>query len=444
MSKISLILKREYITRVKKKSFIIMTFLTPVLLAFLMFIPTWIATMEDVEVKTVAVIDYTGLYEGKIADTELLKFLFIPREGEAKLRADFPTSDYYGFLIIEKDLMQNPNALKLYSEGQVTMDVNEHVNRSLRNYLKDEKLKSLNIEGFNEAMAELDKINVNLSTVKISDDGTETQSSTGFAMAVSMFFAFLSYMVILLYGSQVFNGVREEKTSRIVEVLVSSVKPFELMMGKITGIALVALTQFFLWIVLTVVIMIGVNVLTASNIDVSAMGGMNADAMQQIEQITGGGGFQFNKIMEIVNSFNPIRTVLLMLFYFVGGYLIYAALYAAVGSAVDSEADSQQFMMPITIPIMIAFFIAFMAFRNPSSSVVFWGSLIPFTSPIVMMSRIPYSVPAWEIILSMVLLVAGFIFTTWFAARIYRTGILMYGKKVDYKELWKWFRYSGK
>jgi len=441
MKKIPLIIKREYLTRVRKRSFLVMTFLTPLLLAGVWIIPMWLATMKDDKEKTLAVIDYTGLYENKIEDAKLIKFQFIPQNEELELRSNFKTSDYYAFLIISEDLMKNPGAIKLYSETTITMDVKDHVTRSLKEYLKEEKLRSYNIENFNEIMAEIDNINVDVAIVKVSDDGTEKRSSSEVAMIISMVFGMLSYMFVLMYGTQVFNGVMQEKTSRIVEVLISSVKPFELMMGKIVGIAMVAFTQFLLWIILTVVIFFAVTPFFTPSVDLTQI---DPNSMKNMEEMMSVSGFQLDKIVEIIKSFNPVMTLLLFAFYFIGGYLLYASLYAAVASAVDNEADSQQFMMPITLPIILGFFIAFTTFNNPESQVVFWGSMIPFTSPFVMMARITYGVPGWEIFLSMGLLILGFVFTTWFAARIYRTGILMYGKKVDYKELWKWFMYSGK
>jgi ABC-2 type transport system permease protein len=441
MSKISLIIKREYLTRVKKKSFIIMTFLTPVLLAGLMIIPAWLVSMKDDKEKILAVVDYTGLYEGQIQDTELLKFQFIPQNKETDMRQNFINSEYYAFMIITEDLMKNPNGIKMYSDATITMDVKEHVARSLNDYLKDEKLKSYNIEGFNEILAELDNINVNISTLKISEDGAETQSSSEVAMIISMFFGMFSYMFIFMYGVQVFNGIMEEKKSRIVEVLISSVKPFELMMGKIVGIACVAITQFVMWIVLTGGIYFVAMSFAAPSVDLSQL---DAASIVSAEEMMNNTGIQLNNIFEIIKSFNPVMMLLLFVFYFISGYLLYASMYAIVGSAVDNETDAQQFMMPITIPIIIGFIIAFTTFQNPASQLVFWGSMIPFTAPFVMMARVSFGVPGWEIILSMTLMVLGFIFTTWFASKIYRTGILMYGKKVDYKEIWKWFKYSLK
>lgn len=443
MSKISLILQREYLTRVRKKSFIIMTILGPILFAGMMVIPGWLASLEDKEEKKMAVIDYTGLYTDKIQNTDLLKFHFLEQSAEQELRTNLGESNYYAFLIIEDNLLQHPDAIKLYSEKQITIDVKEHVSRSLRQYLSQEKLKSFDIEGLDAIMKEMSNVHVDISTIKLGDDGTEKQSSTEIAMIVSFVFAFMSYMFVFIYGAQVMRGVMEEKTSRIVEVIISSVKPFQLMMGKILGIAMVALTQLLLWVVLTALIMVGVK--SAFMPDVKDVN------TNQIEMVAGGENnmavaddFDFGKILEMINSFEPIKIILLFVFYFIGGYLIYAALFAAVGAAIDNEADSQQFMLPITIPIILSLYVAIAVFRNPMSDIAFWFSIIPFTSPIVMMARVPFDIPVWQIGLSMFLLVAGFIFTTWFAARIYRTGILMYGKKVNYKELWKWFLYAGK
>jgi ABC-2 type transport system permease protein len=264
------------------------------------------------------------------------------------------------------------------------------------------------------------------------------------AMIVSLVFAFLTYMFVFIYGTQVLRGVMEEKTSRIVEVIISSVKPFQLMMGKIVGIALVALTQVLLWVLLTVLIVTGAKAVFFSDTDMpSRMDGMEM-TMEEGSQAAQASGFNFDKVMDMVNSMNPVATLFLFLFYFLGGYLIYASLFAAVGAAIDNETDSQQFIFPITIPIIIALYVAMAAFRNPHSDLVFWFSMIPFTSPVVMMARVPFDVPVWQIAVSLTLLIGGFLLTTWFAARIYRTGILMYGKKVSYKELWKWFRYSDR
>jgi len=423
-----------------------MSILGPVLFAAVMVVPAWLATMEDDETKNIAVIDQTELYAGHISDSEILKFEFLDSQSENELRNNFKNTGYYAFLVIEDNLLENPDAITLYSDAQITMDAKDHIQRSLREHLKDVKLHSYDIEGLGSIISEMNQVSIDISTVKLGDDGTEKQSSTELSMFISIAFALLSYMFIFIYGTQVMRGVMEEKTSRIVEVIISSVKPFQLMMGKIIGIAMVALTQILLWAVLTIVIVSGVKAVFFPDSDMPT-GTQSQIEMVQSEEASEQAAsleqnFDFGKIMEMVKSLEPLKTLLLFIFYFFGGYLLYSALFAAVGSAIDNESDQQQFMLPITIPIIISLYVAMMTFRNPGSEVAFWFSIVPFTSPIVMMARVPFGVPLWEMALSMALLVAGFILTTWFAGKIYRTGILMYGKKVDYKELWKWFRYS--
>lgn len=448
MSKIPLILRREYLTRVKKKSFIIMTILGPLFFAAMVIIPGWVASMSDSDEKTVAVIDHSGLYIDKINDTEIIKFEYIDPASEDNLRNDFAGSGYYAFLIISDNLLVNSNAIHLYSDVGITIDVRDQIINSLRGYLRSEKLGSYEMDGLDQIIDDINKVNINLTTIKLGDDGSENESSTEMAMIVSLVFALLTYMFVFIYGAQVMQGVMEEKTNRIIEVIVSSVKPFELMMGKIIGIALVALTQVTLWIVLTGIILSGVKMAFSSESDLaSRMTGIematgNADATEAIAEQSN--SFNYDKVMSNMESMNPVGTLILFLLYFLGGYMLYASLYAAIGAAVDNNTDTQQFMLPVTIPIILALYVAMAAFRNPHSDMVFWFSMIPFTSPIVMMARVPFDVPLWEIVLSLALLVAGFTFTTWFAGRVYRVGILIYGKKVTYKELWKWFRYSGK
>lgn len=447
MNKISLVLQREYLTRIKKKSFIIMTLLGPLLFAAMFVVPGWLASMEDDQEKLIAVLDDTGLYDHSLEDSPLIKYQYLPIEAADELRNNFENSGYYAYLVINDNLLEKPDALRLVSSGQITMDVKDHIRKSLRNHLRKEKLKSFQISELNSILAEVNSVDVQLSTVKIGSDGDEKASSTEVAMIISILFAFLSYMFVFVYGTQVLRGVMEEKSSRIVEVIISSIKPFQLMMGKILGIALVALTQFMLWIVLTVIILFGVKTLVFPDSDMpTRMDGIETvmnDEGNTGEAAVAKSDFDYAQIMSVVEGINITQTLLIFLIYFIGGYLLYAALFAAIGAAIDTETDSQQFMLPITIPIIIALYVAMAAFRNPHSAMVFWFSMIPFTSPIVMMARIPFDVPMWEVVVSILLLVGGFVLATWFAARIYRTGILMYGKKVSYKELWKWFKQAG-
>ncbi len=422
-----------------------MTLLGPLIFAAMFVIPVLLTSIEDKDERQIAIIDHTGLYYEKINDTDLLKFHYLAEEEEFELKRDFKSKGYYAFLLIEDNLLIRPEAISLYSDKQITIEIKEHISRSLRDFLRSEKLLSYEMEGLSTIISEIEALRVSIPTIRLGDDGKEKHTSTEFAMVISMIFAFMTYMFVFIYGSQVLRGVMEEKTNRIVEVIISSVKPFQLMLGKIGGIALVALTQFFLWVVLTLIIITALQSFVFSDPAVST-GIENVAAINgQVDmEMLGGSDLNIIKIKEIVSSMNPLKTLSLFLFYFIGGYLLYAALFAAIGSAIDNETDSQQFMLPVTIPIILALWVAMVAFRNPHSSLVFWFSMIPLTSPVVMMARMPFDVPGWEIILSMVLLILGFLFTTWFSARIYRTGILIYGKKISYKELWKWFRYAGR
>ncbi|HBG87043.1 MAG TPA: ABC transporter permease, partial [Marinilabiliaceae bacterium] len=269
----------------------------------------------------------------------------------------------------------------------ITIDVRDQIINSLRGYLRSEKLGSYEMAGLDQIIDDINKVNINLTTIKLGDDGSENESSTEMAMIVSLVFALLTYMFVFIYGAQVMQGVMEEKTNRIIEVIVSSVKPFELMMGKILGIALVALTQVALWIVLTGIILSGVKMAFSSESDLaSRMTGIematgNADATEAIAEQSN--SFNYDKVMSNMESMNPVGTLILFLLYFLGGYMLYASLYAAIGAAVGNNTDTQQFMLPVTIPIILALYVAMAAFRNPHSDMVFWFSMIPFTSPIV-------------------------------------------------------------
>jgi len=288
----------------------------------------------------------------------------------------------------------------------------------------------------------LDQINtrVSVDTLNLTDDEGEKNSSTGAAFIVGFAAAFVIYISIFIYGVQVMRGVIEEKTNRIVEVIISSVKPFQLMVGKITGIALVGLTQFLLWIILGTAISAGAISLLKSRSDVSQE--QVNEALRESPALEQRANMP-EKVLSAVNTLDIPRLLATFLFYFLGGYLIYSALFAAVGAAADNETDTQQFMFPITIPLILSFVLAQYVIQNPDGPLAFWLSMIPLTSPIVMMVRMPFHPPAWEVALSMILLVLGFLLITWIAARIYRVGILMYGKKVNYKELAKWVLYRA-
>lgn len=460
MSKIGLILKREYSTRVKKKSFIIMTILGPILFAALAISPTVIMKLENEEFKKIAVIDESRLFDNAIQNTQYLEFDFISDKyfdmssgsyDLDKAKADIKDSEFFALLYIPHTSAQaNKGTIQLFSYQQPNMGLKMHIVNGIEKKIEDVKL-SLRAEELgiseNDVNSILMSVNtdINLITTIIEDNGEEKESSTEVAMIIGYLCGLLIYMFVFMYGNQVMRGVIEEKSSRIIEVIVSSVKPFQLMMGKIIGVALVGLTQFLLWIILTFgLVTIGQSILLdktdvanmSKSMEIGSQLGMDT---KDLNDNTG----KFDAIFKSISNTNFTQIIALFIIYFLGGYLLYAALFAAIGSAVDNEADTQQFMLPITVPLILGILVMISAIKNPAGSIAYWFSIIPFTSPIVMMARLPFGVPTIDIIISLVLLVASFIFMTWFAAKIYRVGILMYGKKINYKELWKWFKYKN-
>lgn len=452
MNKILLVIKREYLTRVRKKSFIIMTILAPILLAAMILIPAWVMSRDDSVEKRIAVVgEGAGLFYGDIPSTKSLKFEYLPETSSKEIKKNYEELGYYGFLLISPKVVYIPNAVQFYSSKQPNLEMLSYISNALENEIEKRKLQSYNIEDLDKIMKEIEST-VKIQTILISNDGKEKKTSTGLSMAIAYISGLLIYMLTFLFGAQVMRGVIEEKTNRIVEILISSVKPFQLMMGKILGIAMVGLTQFFLWIVLTLIIVSFAQSAFLPD-DLTIPNNQITQSIMSAEQNTGDEAVrdavaipELNELQAILESAKAINWPLILgsfLIYFLGGYLLYAALFAAVGSAVDNETDTQQFMIPITIPLLLGLFVSMAAFQNPDSSLVFWFSFIPFTSPMVMMARLPFGVPPLELIISMALLILTFIGTTWMAAKIYRTGILMYGKKPSYKELFKWLRYKN-
>jgi len=390
---------------------------------------------------TVHVIDQSGLFSGKIESTKNITFLPVATaENTANQREQLLDADGKNFLLIIPSDFATSSRAELISRETASLTVQGEISRKLENVLRDIAFTNA---GIDRATVESIRPEVTLAAKEITDEG-EKDSSAGAAMGIAMSLSILVYICLFLYGSQVMRGIIEEKNSRIVEVIISSVKPFQLMMGKIIGIGLVGLTQFILWIFLSTTLM---GVASAGLID-----GQDLKAkVEQQQALSNGEAAQDRSQMGMLGTVKQeldkvdFRTIITtFLLYFFGGYLLYSALFAAVGSAVDSETETQQFMFPITIPLLFTYILSFGVLVNdPHGPLSFWLSMIPFTSPIAMLVRIPFGVPAWEIGLSLVLLIGGFILTTWVAARIYRVGILMYGKKASYKELVKWFRYKG-
>lgn len=446
MSKISLIIKREYLTRVKKRSFIVLTFLGPLLMASIWIVPIYLSSIGQ-EAKVISVLDETGVFFDKFTGDENMKFIqAVPQLKAAK--ENMNKMGNYALLYIPKPDLHVPNTAVIYSEKQASLDVKNYIKGVMKKEIEAQKLA---LYGIDPETLQAIKTNVFISSIKVDGSGKEEKTSTEISMAVGLFSSILIYFFIFLFGAQVMRGVIEEKTSRIIEVIISSVKPFQLMMGKILGIALVGFTQFMLWVILTSTLVFGFQYVYQDE--------LKAYQNSQIAE-TSQGLFPDTPVEEkavetqipnenigfFIDALLAIDYAVILgsfLFYFLGGYLLYAALFAAVGSAVDSEADTQQFMMPITVPLILSIVMSQLIITDPHGPVAFWMSMFPLTSPIIMMIRIPFGVPYWEILTSGILLVLGFVFTTWIAAKIYRTGILMYGKKVNYRELWKWLSYKA-
>ncbi|MBC8510845.1 MAG: ABC transporter permease [Cryomorphaceae bacterium] len=420
MRKIWLIIKREYLVRVRKKAFIVMTIVGPLLMAALMIVPTYLAN-ETQELRTIAIEEDGFEFTNQIENTDFLHFSKIPTEEATLLKNDFSESNYYALLYIEGD------NFTLYSNQQISLTVSKAIENQLEKIIEHQKLKAAGIDL--TILSEAQSI-VHITTKIITEDGSTTNSKAEASMGIGFICGILIYMFIFMYGTMVMRGVIEEKTSRIVEVIISSVKPFQLMMGKILGVALVGLTQFALWILLTIAIasVAELMFMDASSMTTELNSTQQSILLSELSNLTGG-----INLMQIFVSF---------IFYFLAGYLMYSSLFAAVGSAVDAEADTQQFVLPITIPLILAFILIQPIMENPDGPLAFWMSIIPFTSPVIMMVRLPFGVANWELALSMGVLILSFILTTYLAGKIYRTGILMYGKKTSYKELWKWLSYK--
>lgn len=437
MNKILLIIQREYLSRVKKKSFLLMTFLVPLLIIG-MYALIAVLTIKGGDVKTqVEVLDESGIFAKSFKDKRSVDFHV---SGESLASAKKDVAEGEGFVLYIPADFEKGGQIQMFSQKKPGINTISTIEDQMNAILRAKRLKDA---GIDPATLDAVKSDVSIVSKEITAEG-EKDSSAGAAYAVGFAAAILIYMSLFIYGAQVMRGVIEEKTSRIIEVIVSSVKPFQLMMGKIIGIGLVGLTQFLLWIILsaTLTTIAGRSLLKDRMDTVQTVQTDKVDAKaatkQQLED--DGMGAEIIGAMKTIN-FPYILTTFLI--YFLGGFMLYSALFAAVGSAVDSETETQQFMFPITLPLLFTYIMSFsFIVNNPDSTLSFWLSIIPFTAPVAMMVRLPFGVPEWQLILSIVLLIGGFVLTTWIAARIYRVGILMYGKKTSYKELAKWFMYK--
>ncbi len=436
MNKIALIIQREYLTRVKKKSFIIMTLIGPILMAAMILAPVYLSEIASGKVTKVAVLDETGWFFEKFKDQDKIDFYYVDGDLETEKVKALANKDL--LLYIPLPELNIPVNAQLFASDQPGLNVSAYIKSVMKNIVETKRLMAV---GIDPKVIKETKTDINLITIKVDETGNEQKSNTEVEIGLAYLAGFMIYFFIFMFGAQVMKGVSEEKSNRIVEVIISSVKPFQLMMGKIVGVALVGLTQFLLWIVLTFVF-VGI-------FQSGIMGGDFASVMQaqqgQMAAAQNGSGINaaaFSQVSEVLGGIDFKVMIFSFLFYFLGGYLLYSSLFAAIGGAVDQQADTQQFMLPVSLPLIFAVISSSVVIQQPDSAFSVWMSMIPFTSPIIMMMRIPFGVPYWQIGVSLGLLVTGFVLTTWLAAKVYRVGILMYGKKVSYAELWKWICYK--
>jgi|LGVF01.1.fsa_nt_gb ABC-2 type transport system permease protein len=431
-SKIKLIIEREYLTKVRRKSFIVMSILGPILFVGVFAIVAYLANINK-ENKVIGVYDETSLFLNAFKDNSEINFVYYPNIGLENIIDTIKSKSHFGLIHIpfvdDNELDKLKTSIIFFSNETPSISTISMINRRI-----ERKIRRLKLVELGTSHEIVDKAIVDVEMIYENFSGELKDANYGIVeVAIGAFSGIMIYMFIFIYGVQVMRSVIEEKTNRIIEIVISSVKPFELMMGKILGSALVGLTRLLLWIMLST----GLFALAKRYLGIE-------DPREQII-VDNGGAEMSSKMQEIIVSLYEVDYIFIFgifVFFFIGGYLLYSALFAAVGSAVDTDADTQQFMLPITLPLIIAIYSGIMVLENPHGPVAFWLSMIPLTSPIVMMARIPFDVPMWEILLSMLFLIIGFVLTTLLAAKIYRTGILMYGKKPSYKEIWKWIRHS--
>lgn len=489
---IKTVISREYSTRVKKKSFLVTTFVVPILFAAFIVGITYIMGNTKQRKQDVAVVDQSGIVFSHLENTDRLTFADYSLSDPDSLKADLEGIGKDVLVVISPlDTVSKSVSVSAYSAKPLGVEFTSGLAGKVDKAVEEYRVRQYGIDNLSKIMEEV-RSDVKINEYTLGEDGKESVSESGIYMIVSMLLGIIIWMFIVMFGGQVMSSVIEEKNSRVVEVLISSVKAVDLMFGKIIGVALVALTQFMLWIVLSVVLVsvagafIGQDMLkdissnpqmmaqtmgvspdqlsalnlgqaggsvavdlsagdSASAITASspAAAGDSALASASADSLSAATPAEQDDLSVIIGTLANIpwtRLIISFLLYFLLGYLLYASLYAAIGSAVENEGDAQQLQMPVTIPLMIAYFIILMAFQNPDSQLVVWGSLIPFTSPIVMLARIPYGVPMWQLVLSFALLLLTFIACAWASAKIYKAGILLFGKKTTFKDLWKWLK----
>ena len=441
MRNISLIIGREYRERVFKKSFLITTIVMPLLMIAMGAAPTLIMEFAESETKKITVIDESGIVAPKLTSDEEIVFEAATGDLQQTLVEASQNEESFGVLHIGKDIVANPNDARLYTSSSSSIMLEEAIADQIEAVIESERLKAYNIDNIDEILEKV-KARVHLTTFRTDKEEESSASSAAASSLVGLILGFMLYFFLAIYGSMVMQSVIDEKSSRILEVMVSTVRPFEMLMGKVLGVAAVAATQVMVW---------GVLIILFSAVIVPAM--LPENILEGVTQVQAGGDVatlaaqqdvspeMLTALASALDAGGIATTICTVLLFFVGGFLLYASLSAAVGASVDEAQDAQQLTIPITLPIIAAFIVTMLVMKDPNSPVVFWCSMIPFTSPIVMVARIPSGIPAWEIALSIALLYATFVVCIWAAAKIYKVGIFMHGTKPTFKDLWRWLKY---
>ena len=445
---IGIIIRREYLNKVKKKSFLITTFLVPILVAGLTIGVMAVMMTTKEKTKTIAVVDRSGIVLPYLEDTETIKYVDCSGQEADSIKLRLSNLGYDGLLSIPAlDTVAKTVNPDLFSTKPLGMDLTSNINNRLDKAVEDYRIASYDIEGLDEIMKAV-KSDVKLHSYTVDESGKEKISEAGVYSIISMVLGIIIFMFVTMFGSMVMSAVIEEKQSRVVEVLVSSVKATELMFGKIIGIALVAITQFVLWILLSGVILAVAGGVMRDRLigesdptELAQSLGVSPDQLDTVDlsQLAGADSEVAN-VLDMIHSIPVGQIIVIFLLFFLFGDLLYASLFAAIGSAVENAEDTQQLQIPLTVPLMLGYIIALYAFKAPDSSIAFWASMFPFTSPIVMIARLPFGVPGWEIAVSLGLLILTFVVCAWASAKIYKVGILMFGKKSSWKDLWKWLK----
>ncbi|WP_299128990.1 ABC transporter permease [uncultured Winogradskyella sp.] len=439
MNHLPLIIKREYLTKVKNKSFIIMTFLSPLIMIALIAVVAYLSQLNNDKLRTISILDETGFLDGVFKNTDNTTYSDLSNMGLNLKDAItlVKKKEDYGLLHIAKvnELEAVSKNIKFYSEDSPSLTIISSLERKIEKRLREMKLQNDGVT--------LEQIEASKTYVNIAQESFEGEKTSKIDNVIKLAFGgiagYLLFMFIIIYGNMIMRSVIEEKTSRIIEVIISSVKPVQLMLGKIVGTSLAGVTQFAIWVILGGVLMVVVSAIFG--IDLSQASTPQQELMNQAMQAEGAQAMVENVITAIGNL-PMLNLVFAFIFFFIGGYLLYSSLYAAIGAAVDNETDTQQFMLPILMPLILAVYVGvFTVIEDPHGTVSTVFSFIPFTSPVVMLMRIPFGVPLWQQGISLLLLIGTFLFAVWFAAKIYRVGILMYGKKPTYKEIFKWLKY---